>query len=121
LSGVGGGQVEIKYSCLVSLVASFVFNQRLIHDTARWGVAQSSIGLLDEEALGDAFVDHHYGNGWGAIGSVVEVLNHSLELGDFRSKHLFSHGVTHAITVNDEVSGLGTLVLVLEHVNGFAD
>jgi len=95
---------------LVSLVASFVFNQRLVHDTARWGVAESSIGFLDEETLGDTFVNHHYGNGWGAIGGVVEVLNYSLELGDFRSKHLFSHGVAHAITVNDEVSWLGTLV-----------
>lgn len=87
-----------------------MFNQRLVHDTARWGVAESSIGFLDEETLGDTFVNHHYGNGWGAIGGVVEVLNYSLELGDFRSKHLFSHGVAHAITVNDEVSWLGTLV-----------
>jgi len=87
-----------------------VFNQRLVHDTARWGVAESSIGFLDKKTLGDTFVNHHYGNGWGAISGVVEVLNHSLELGDFRSKHLFSHGVAYTITVNDEVSWLGTLV-----------
>lgn len=98
-----------------------MLDQRSVYNATRWRVVKSSVGLLDKEALGNAFVYDNNRNGGEFIYGVVEVLDHSLELGDFRGQHLFSHRITDTITVDDEVGGLGTLVLVLEDVNGFAD
>lgn len=121
LSGIGWSQIEIKLATIVLLSSAFVLDERSINNAARRRVAQSAISLFDKETLGDALVHNHDSDGRLLSYGVVEVADDSFELRNFEVEHLVSHGVTNTVSINDEVSGHRSLVVVLEHMDGLAD
>jgi len=60
LGGVGRGQVEIEDA---RSGCSVILNELLVDDaTARW--VHEAFAFLNEEALGDPFVNDHDGDRW---------------------------------------------------------
>ena len=117
LIGRSWSEIEIEWP-VGGLITDFVLDESSVDDAAGWRVGEATLGILDKESLSDPLVDNNEGDLWLVFCVVVALSDCLLELLNLRSDHLVSHGLTHAISVDDEVGWEVAVVLLCEGMDG---
>jgi len=106
LGSVSRGQVEVEHSGSARAV---IFDKFLINNAPRRRVYQA-LAFLHKEPLCNSFVDHYDSNRWWLRNTVVQVFDYWVQLRDLILEHLFAHGITNTISVDNKVGGLASLL-----------
>ena len=106
-----GGHEEIKG--FVFFIVSRLLDQAPVNDAACRRIHEPSICVFNKEPLSDPFVDN-YECHLRRLGLVIVFTDSLCELRNFLRKTDVTLCVTKTVSVNDEVSGVFTLVIASE-------
>lgn len=119
LSALHRHEEEIELS--VRGLFSGDLDQLTIDDAAARRVLESVVVVHNEEGLDNPLIDDHEGNLGRTSCLIVQFAEGVLKLSDLLVDDLHALCGTHTITVDDNVSGKGVLVVPLEQINCFFD
>lgn len=112
-----GGQEKVELLAFRTLV----FHETSVDDAAAWRILGTTLAVEQEEPLRDSFVDHHYRDLGCDCRLVVELVDGSFELRDFRLQNLVSHRVADAVSVDDKVGWELASMVLRERVDCLAN
>jgi hypothetical protein len=100
-------KIEVVLSHVVLVLDHARVNQR-----PRRRVLKAPLSVLDEETLSDALVHNDDSDEGLLLGRVVGLIDGLPELVDLLLEDLFPHGITHSVSVDDEVLWIITMSLL---------
>lgn len=118
LVGGGRGDEEVEWLICLSFVARML-HQTPIDDAATRWVLQIAALIPHEEPLVDPLVHYNQGQLRRSGPLRVQLVHCLLELRDLDADDSITLGVTHAISVDDEVGWPLTIMPLLEAFDGF--